>query len=534
MIRPLALGFAIVALATLPACREARATSVSRGPYLQRGTPTSVVVRWRTPKPTDTRVVWGTDPGSLTSSVTNGFVITEHEILVTGLTPNTRYWYAVGTTSELYAGDPTHTFVTPPLAGTRQPVRAWIVGDSGRPGAVQDAVRDAFLGWTGVRGADLWLMLGDNAYNSGTDPEYQAGVFVPYALPLRQWVLWPTRGNHDQLRTGVNNDYLEFFTLPTLAQAGGVASGSEAYYSFDHANIHFVCLDSEGSSRLPGGAMFTWLKADLAATNQDWVIAFWHQPPYSKGSHDSDSGFETQMREMRENALPILDSLGADLVLTGHSHSYERSYLLRQHYGLSNTLADSMKVDDGDGRRDGDGPYGKPSVQQAAFEGAVYVVAGSSSQISGGTLDHPIMVSSQNVAGSLVLDVDGESLDLRFLDAAGAVTDSFAIVKGALVSVDGAPTPGSGFTLRDASPRPSRGAVELAYRLPNAGRVRVAIYDAGGRRIATVAQGDEPAGERRARWDGRTGGGERAAAGVYFAVVEFGGERRATRVVLTP
>jgi hypothetical protein len=313
-----------------------------------------------------------------------------------------------------------------------------------------------------------------------------------------------------------------------------VASGTEAYYSFDFDNIHFVCLDSEGSSRLPGGAMFTWLRADLAATNQDWVIAFWHQPPYSKGSHDSDSGSEIQMREMRENALPIIDSLGVDVVLTGHSHSYERSYLLRRHYGLSGSLADSMKVDAGDGRRDGNGPYGKPSVQQAPFEGAVYVVAGSSSMTSGGTLNHPVMVSSQNVAGSLVLDVDGESLDMRFLDAAGAVTDSFAILKGSLVAVDGAPTPGSGFALRDASPRPSRGAIDLSYRLPGAGRVRVAIYDAGGRRIATVAEGEEPAGERRARWDGRARDGTRAAAGVYFAVVEYGGERRATRVVLTP
>jgi flagellar hook assembly protein FlgD len=88
--------------------------------------------------------------------------------------------------------------------------------------------------------------------------------------------------------------------------------------------------------------------------------------------------------------------------------------------------------------------------------------------------------------------------------------------------------------LRGPSPQPSRGAVELSYRLPQAGRVRVAIYDEGGRRIATLAEGEEPAGERRARWDARDAGSRRVPAGVYFAVVEFGGERRAAMVVLTP
>jgi hypothetical protein len=532
MRRAIAFGFALLAL--LSCRRDSLATVVSRGPYLQLGTPTSVVVRWRTTKAMDSRVVWGTDAGSLSSSATDGAVGTEHEIPLTGLMPATRYWYAVGSTAALLAGDASHTFVTPPSAGAASPVRAWIVGDSGLPGAMQNAVRDAFLAWTGARGADLWLMLGDNAYNSGTDSEYQNGAFVPYALPLRQWVLWPTRGNHDQVFGGANNDYYDFFTLPAQAQAGGVPSGTEAYYSFDHANIHFVCLDSEGSSRLPGGAMLTWLSADLAATNQDWVIAYWHQPPYSKGSHVSDAGYENQMREMRQHAIPVLDSLGADLVLTGHSHSYERSYLLRRHYGLSNTLADSMKVDAGDGRRGGDGPYEKPAPQQAAFAGAVHVVAGSSSRVGGGTLNHPVMVSSQNVAGSLVLDVDGEALDVRFLNLAGAVTDSFAILKGSLVSVDGAPTSGGGFVLRGPSPQPSRGAVELSYRLPQPGRVRVAIYDEGGRRIATLADGEEPAGERRARWDARDADRRRVPAGIYFAVVEFAGERRATRVVLTP
>ena len=173
--------------------------------------------------------------------------------------------------------------------------------------------------------------------------------------------------------------------------------------------------------------MLTWLQADLAATSARWVVAFFHHPPYSKGSHNSDT--ETELIEMRQNALPILEAGGVDLVLTGHSHSYERSFLIDGHYGASSTFTQSMKKEGGSGRENEiGGAYDKPS-SFAAHAGAVYVVAGSSGQISGGTLNHPAMFVSFNVLGSMVLDVDGERLDARYIDNTGATRDSFTILK---------------------------------------------------------------------------------------------------------
>jgi hypothetical protein len=175
--------------------------------------------------------------------------------------------------------------------------------------------------------------------------------------------------------------------------------------------------------------MLTWLQHDLANTTQDWVIAFWHHPPYSKGSHDSDT--EVQLREMRENALPILEDGGVDLVLAGHSHSYERSFLLDGHYGASGTLEPGMVLDRGDGRPGGDGAYAKPTAGLAAHEGAVYCVSGSSSRVSGSPpLDHPAMFISLNRLGSLVFEVDGDRLDAKWIAAGGEVRDSFTIIKG--------------------------------------------------------------------------------------------------------
>jgi len=184
--------------------------------------------------------------------------------------------------------------------------------------------------------------------------------------------------------------------------------------------------------------MLTWLQQDLAATTQPWMIAFWHHPPYSKGSHDSDADIE--MVQMRVNALPILEAGGVDLVLTGHSHSYERSFLIDGHYGLSSTFTAAMKKDGGDGRTDGSGAYEKPTLGPAPHEGAVYAVAGSSGQTSGGALNHPAMFVSFNTLGSMVLDVSGNRLDAAFIDSGALRRDYFTLVKGTAGSPPAAPS----------------------------------------------------------------------------------------------
>ncbi|MDQ3685769.1 MAG: fibronectin type III domain-containing protein [Acidobacteriota bacterium] len=406
--------------------------TVARGPYLQTGTPTSVVVRWRTDISTDTRVRYGTVQGSLLSNADGAASTSEHEVTISNLTPNTKYFYSVGSTTQTLAGnDADHFFVTSPTVGSVTPTRIWILGDSGTADANARLVRDAYYNFAGASHTNLWLMLGDNAYNSGTDSEYQAAVFNMYPTMLRKSVLWPTIGNHDTASSSTpppSLPYFAMFTLPTNAEAGGLASGTERYYSFDYGNIHFICLDSMSSDRSPTGAMATWLRNDLAATTQNWIIAFWHHPPYTKGSHNSDT--ESELVQMRENFLPILEDGGVDLVLAGHSHSYERSFLIDGHYGTSGTFTNTMKKDGGSGRADGTGAYSKSSVGAAPHEGAVYAVAGSSGKISGGTLNHPAMFISLNFLGSMVFDVNGNQLDAKFLRENGTVADYFTINKG--------------------------------------------------------------------------------------------------------
>lgn len=407
---------------------------VTRGPYLQVATPTSIRVRWRTSVATDSRVTFGPSPASLVGVADVAGLRTDHDVLVSGLAPESEVFYSVGTSSgALAGGDTNHHFRTPPLAGTDRPFRFWILGDAGTANPDQARVRDAFAGWNGGRRLDGLLLLGDNAYNEGTDPQYQAALFDMYPATLRTTPTWSTLGNHDGISADSatqSGPYYDLFTLPAAAEAGGLASGTEAWYSFDVGNVHFVCLESHETDRSGSGTMLTWLAADLAATTRDWIVAFWHHPPYTKGSHDSD--VEAQLIEMRQNALPILEAAGVDLVLTGHSHSYERSWLIDGHLGSSGTFNPAThRKDPGGGAEDVDGPYRKATIGQIPHAGAVFAVAGSSGKISGGPLNHPAMFVSLNVLGSMALDVDGNRLDAFFVDDTGAVRDRFTMLKGA-------------------------------------------------------------------------------------------------------
>jgi Calcineurin-like phosphoesterase/Purple acid Phosphatase, N-terminal domain len=462
----------IVGLSVVGVGLWAQAPAVTRGPYLQRGTPTGIVVRWRTATPTEGVVRYGTVPGALTSIATGPGPTTEHVVAIDGLTPHTRYFYSIGSSGMVLAGgDLEHAFVTAPRPGSRASTRIWVLGDSGTADANARAVRDGALRFTHWREPDLWMMLGDNAYASGTDAEYQAAVFDLYPAILRRAVLWPTLGNHDAIAADSatqSGPYYDIFTLPTAGEAGGVPSGTEAYYSFDYGNVHVVCLDSSESDRTASGPMAQWLRADLAATTAEWTVAFFHHPPYSKGSHDSD--VEPDLRQMREQIGPILEAGGVDLVLAGHSHSYERSYLLNGHFGPSATLGPEHLVDAGAGYERTDGAYRKMAGR--GRPGTLYVTLGSSGQVTAAPLDHPAMRVSMATWGSMILDVDGPRLTVSFVRASTAgATDVVTLLKH---SADGAPE-----APEQLSALAAAGQIRLTWRDTGGGRPQDYLLEAG-------------------------------------------------------
>lgn len=448
MIRPRETTFLFLTLRLIAfiasfgsAALESHAQSVTRGPYLQRADSSSITVRWRTSQPSPSSIRYGTDSGNLALTASDPSPVTDHALELGGLLPATRYFYAI--TDEqglvLAGGDSSTTFETAPTPGSMAATRIWVIGDSGSHEPPPLAVLAAYQNFIGDVAPALWLMLGDNAYDDGTDAEYQTAVFDMFPLQLRQTPLWSAFGNHDgrsadsATQTG---PYYEIFDFPRAGELGGVASGTEAYYSFEHANIHFVVLDSYESNSTTEGEMRAWLAADLAdmtaRATTDWLIALWHHPPYSKGGHDSD--YASGSIALREVFVPLLEAHGADLILAGHSHSYERSRLIDGHYGNSASFSPSHLVDGGDGDPSGSGAYSKPTLGHAANEGTVYAVVGSSSKLSDGSFDHPAMHVSLRERGSMVIDLNGALLRAYFIDDAGFVRDGFTIRKGSAPS----------------------------------------------------------------------------------------------------
>jgi predicted phosphodiesterase len=403
---------------------EGNSKNSPRGPYLQNPSSTTMVVRWRAKKPSSGEVSYGkssTEFYDVVVGVSKSVSASsnEHEALLENLTPDTHYYYKIGDQDKVYS------FKTPPPEGVAKPTRVWILGDSGTGGLKQKFVREAFYNFNnGDSSTDLMIMLGDLSQGEGSDDEYQREFFQVYRSTLHSTPVFATIGNHDA-RTKGGTPYFDMFTLPIDGKTGGVPSGTEYYYSFNYSNIHFVCLDTQISDRSPAGLMYSWLMTDLAANTQDWTVVYLHQPPYTKGSYDSDTG--STMTEVREIFTPVFEMYGVDLVFSGHSHVYERSFPIYGHQGTSDTFLESMKTDSGDGRIDGDGIYQKPFNSNTY--GIIYTVAGSSGNVRPGPLNHPAHYLSLAELGSVVLDFDGDVVDVTFVSPAPEITDYYTIAK---------------------------------------------------------------------------------------------------------
>jgi hypothetical protein len=204
---------------------------------------------------------------------------------------------------------------SPPAAGrTRSPARTAAgasAGDDGPPGRAgcKQAVTAELLRRGHVAAV---LALGDVQYEQGTLAQFMASY-------QRSWgrlksITHPAVGNHEY---GANKrhdaaGYFHYF---------GAAAGrrGQGWYSFDLGTWHLIALNAQ--CRWIGGCEVgspeeRWLKADLAAHRNGCTLAFWHQPRWSSGQHGNEAPYDAFWRD--------LYAAGADVVLNGHDHDYER------------------------------------------------------------------------------------------------------------------------------------------------------------------------------------------------------------------
>jgi hypothetical protein len=147
---------------------------------------------------------------------------------------------------------------------------------------------------------------GDNAYKDGTAAEFNDCYDPTWGRHKAR--TRPSPGNHDYHTTDAAGYYSYFGSA-----AGDPAKG---YYSYDLGAWHIIVLNSEISASA-GSPQEQWLRADLAAHPVACTAAYWHKPRFSSGARHGSS---TSMKPFWQ----ALYDFGADVVLVGHEHNYER------------------------------------------------------------------------------------------------------------------------------------------------------------------------------------------------------------------
>ena len=230
-------------------------------------------------------------------------------------------------------------FAAAPFAATQTTSSVWaIVGDYGSGDANAAAVASLVRSWSPlyvVTNGDGYRVeaggSGDTKYDNSTGAfycQYMAGISttgtkcrVPGGSSSNRF--YAALGNHDYTDAGTSNNlpatYTNYFSLPGPGTVTNGNSGNERYYDVVQGPIHFYIINSNnGAGQEPNGTSSTsvqanWLKNRLAASSSPWKIVIFHHPPYSSGSHGSNTWMQWPFAQW-----------GANVVITGHDHDYER------------------------------------------------------------------------------------------------------------------------------------------------------------------------------------------------------------------
>jgi tartrate-resistant acid phosphatase type 5 len=232
---------------------------------------------------------------------------------------------------------------------------------------------------------DIIITVGDNAYFDNTKVDeniddhigkYYSEYIYPYSgkysNSTRENRFFPALGNHD-IETRTYSQYLSYFNLP----------GNGRYYDLVEGDVHFFFLnsnDNEPDGVTEGSRQYEWLKKNLKESSQKWNIVIFHHPPYSSGIvHGSDLTMRWPFEEW-----------GADLVISGHEHDYERLKIGNINYIV-------------------DGSGGK----------SFYSFNNSPLKES--------LVRYNSDYGALFIEEKGRNLEVKFLSIKGVVGDFFEI-----------------------------------------------------------------------------------------------------------
>ncbi len=372
-------------------------------PYIGETTSTSVMVAWATDTSGASEVRYSTDTSYSQTATATTFTSDGkywHSATITGLSPDTTYHYRVYTGGVDLTPWSDVTFTTaPPDTATQVTFAA--LGD-GRPNSTSASPNQA--AWDVAyqmtqHNFDFAVHSGDIVYGggvcSGSDSgwnQYLRAYFDVYEDSVKQTPFYLAIGNHE-LGSGSStcgyHAYTDVYYLPENAPSGD----EEHYYSFDWGNVHVISLNTEQNYNA-GSTQYNWLENDLQNTDRRWIVVAFHRPPYSSGSHGSNTNVQDQL-------VPLFEQYGVDVVLNGHDHDYERTCPIKNNACTT--------IDDG---------------------GVVYfVTGGAGAPLYDQTTTNTWSAKFIKKHHFMLISVDDCQMDIQAIDDNGNVIDTYQIDK---------------------------------------------------------------------------------------------------------
>ena len=455
------------------------ATEVTRNPSLYALGMDTVTVRWRTDSSAISSIKYGTSLTNLDQSAVDTSSTTDHVLTINGLSPGVKYYYEIwDNSSKLIGGTSDYYFITNEGVNSTKTFRVWIGGDVGQADRTSEfdnmrACNDRYFERYGNYHADAVIWAGDMVEN-GLDSEYQQSFDI-YKHILQNSPVYTVRGNHDS-DSGV---YYNTFSLPADGRCGGYSSGMNEYYSWELGPAHFIALTQFENSSFykidpntssdEGRLQYEWLKADLENIDKSkikWIVVYTHHPFYTRGHHSSyrsarsgSSRPSSRARYLQEDVVPLLEQHGVDLVITGHNHCLERSYLMHGYKEWDNS-SDYNFVDPTAFilSKGNNGEFTKDATPNAP--GTIYCTMPSCAAPSSYDDDSepqnndelvpmmPVIIGKNDPEGHTgddavgfgVMEIQNNRLDVVFVNKDGSTMDEFSVTKGDVTPTASAPT----------------------------------------------------------------------------------------------
>ena len=310
-------------------------------PYSMAPTTNSVKVIWQMndeTEATEALVYYGTDPDHLDQQITtnSGWNVADegyvHVVTLTGLQPNTRYYFTVGANATRRC-DKLSSTKTAPEAGTAY-----------RIFSISDIHGNARNNWSNMQdficalNCDISLMNGDFVSSKGNDRNWNNYFFTPGAQFLGQVPTMSSVGNHETgdpftYRWSSYYDYFHQFSHEGASEGDTIDPRGEAYFHFVYGNADIVMLNINGDPSsphfLPGSRQYQWADSILNACSRPWIIVCHHVGVHTTGYHGQWADEPRQMGTLFEKYA----AQGKHIIsLSGDDHSFEHLYKDGVHY----------------------------------------------------------------------------------------------------------------------------------------------------------------------------------------------------------